>query len=32
MLHDLTSDFSPLSGDFDAAGEYARTLLVLSPT
>ena len=32
MLHDLTSDFSPLSDDFAAAGECARTLLVVSPT
>jgi len=32
MMHDLASDFSPLSDDFDAAGEYARVLLVVSPT
>ncbi len=32
MLHDLTSDFSPLSSDFDAAADSARVLLVLSPT
>jgi len=32
MLHDLTPDFGPLSGDFAAAGESARVLLVLSPT
>lgn len=32
MLHDLTPDFSPLSGDFDAASDHARVLLVVSPT
>ena len=32
MLNDLTSDFRPLSGDFDTAAEYARVLLLVSPT
>ncbi len=32
MLHDLTPDFNPLSGDFSAAGDSARVLLIVSPT
>jgi len=32
MLYDLAPDISPLSGDFDAATDHARVLLVLSPT
>ncbi len=32
MLHDLAPDFRPLSADFSAAGEYARVLVVTSPT
>lgn len=32
MLRDLAPGFSPLSGDFSAAADHARVLLVVSPT
>jgi hypothetical protein len=32
MLQGLRPDFSPLSDDFAAAGDFARALLIVSPT